>query len=53
MEDGQALVAEDDKIWLVVPFAERATVKAAGTRWDRKTKSWYYTADMDKLLFAQ
>ena len=52
MKDGRMPVAEEDRVWLVVPYTDRAAAKAAGALWDRKHKAWYRHADMEPEPFA-
>ena len=35
------------------PYREKDAAQAAGARWGRTTKSWFYTADMDSPGFDQ
>lgn len=46
---GQKAVQE--RVYLAVPYGERAAAKAAGAAWDKAAKSWYAgpKADMEKL----
>ena len=43
--------ATQERIYLAVPYGERAAAKAAGAAWDKAAKSWYAgpKADMEKL----
>jgi hypothetical protein len=34
-------MANDERIWLEVPFAEKDAAKAAGARWDWAMRAWY------------
>jgi putative DNA primase/helicase len=42
---------DQGRVYLAVPYSERAEAKAAGAQWDRLVKSWYAgpKADMAKL----
>ncbi|KAI5912224.1 zincin-like metallopeptidase domain-containing protein [Thauera sp. 2A1] len=43
--------AGQDRIYLAVPYGERAAAKAAGAAWDRAARSWYAgpKADLERL----
>lgn len=43
--------AQNDRVYLAVPYTERMEAKAAGAAWDKAAKSWYVgpNADMPKL----
>ena len=37
----------EDRVYLAVPYGERAVAKAAGARWDGSAKSWYVKDDAE------
>lgn len=44
-------MSTNNRIYLIVPYAEKEVAKAAGCRWDADKKSWYYTgADLPEAL---
>eukprot|EP01039_Chlorochromonas_danica_P003086 gene3086-3374_t len=49
-DEGQGDVKEPQKVYLNVPFAEKAEAKQMGARWDTTCKSWYAYADDLRLL---
>jgi len=46
-EANAAAAQEAPRVYLAVPFAERAQARAAGAQWDRSAKSWYAGAGAD------
>lgn len=47
----QGQKAAQERVYLAVPYGERAAAKAAGAQWDKAAKSWYAgpNADMTRL----
>lgn len=43
----------ESKNYLNVPYAQKDTAKALGTKWDAAYKKWYVPAGKDISLFAQ
>jgi putative DNA primase/helicase len=43
----------DDRVYLAVPYSERAEAKAVGARWDKAAKSWYAGAGADMTALAK
>lgn len=46
-EEVKALKSSSDRIYLVVPYAEKEQAKALGAKWDRIQKSWYAASDVE------
>jgi putative DNA primase/helicase len=42
-----------DRLFLVVPFAEKDQAKALGAKWDRRARCWYVPAGTDPEPFAR
>ena len=47
---GQSVV---DRVYLDVPFPEKDEAKALGARWDRDSRLWYVSPDMDPAPFVR
>jgi putative DNA primase/helicase len=43
----------EDRVYLAVPYSERAEAKAVGARWDKAAKSWYAGAGADITALAK
>lgn len=50
MQSGNT-VAAMDRIYLVVPYGEKAIAKSLGASWDKTHKKWYITSEMDTGKF--
>lgn len=49
-DGGGSDIKEPQKVYLNIPFAEKAEAKQMGARWDSVCKSWYAYADDLRLL---
>lgn len=45
--------AQDDKIYINVPYKEKSQAKELGAKWDRGQQSWYISAGVEQSLFIK
>lgn len=41
------------KIYIDVPYSQKADVRLLGAKWDAEVRSWYFTDQQDSLLFSK
>ena len=52
-ETEAAMKPNSERLYLVVPYAEKDTAKALGARWDKDAKAWFAPAGVNWEAFAR